>query len=130
MFFKSLPTMTELEIKQSKVILKSEDDVLLYEPPFDTDEMFKRSMEKNGLYEIVTKNKNCEVREENPPIDAFMKCVTKSSTSLGSNVIYIENGEVVKGVVVEESRENLVLKVEGMVDESVVLDSMNNENEC
>ncbi|CAB3261189.1 unnamed protein product [Arctia plantaginis] len=130
MFFKSLPTMTELEIKQSKVILKSEDDALEYQTPFDTDEMFKRSMDKNRDYEKVNKSQNshCEVPEENPAIDAFMKCVTKSNKSLGSNVIYIQNGEVVEDIVVDGSRENLILQVEAMVESEVLLDPLSTKH--
>ncbi|XP_075978198.1 uncharacterized protein LOC142977944 [Anticarsia gemmatalis] len=116
MFFKSLPTMTESEIKQSKIILKSENDID-YEPPYDPEEMFRLSNiyentdtpEKQVYTDIPNEQLNKSDLIEHMKITDFVQFVRKAPENM-SNVIYIENGEIVDRMV--RSDDNLILEVE------------------
>lgn len=121
MFFKSLPTMTELEVKESKVILKSDDDAVDYGASYVTDHLFNQDIKQipNKLDEKnIDYSDYVEEGTPNATIDDFMQYVTKGPKDMGSNIIYIQNGEVVQDPLGQKSQDSLVLQVEAMVDGS------------
>lgn len=92
MFFKSLPTMTELEVQQSKVIFKSDDNVV-HEASYDTEEMFQRCKEEN-IRETVKINNDGEI-PGSIEIDGFIQYVLEGDGELNGEV-YVQNYEVIE----------------------------------
>ncbi|CAH1638057.1 unnamed protein product [Spodoptera littoralis] len=101
MFFKALPTMTELEVRESKVIRKDEEeDMLSFLPPpvkIKTEPDFERKQDNGNLYTIKKENE--------------------------TNIIYIQNGEVIK---MERGDDEVLFEVENIVDGQIFVKALNN----
>ncbi|KAF9418255.1 hypothetical protein HW555_004874 [Spodoptera exigua] len=103
MFFKALPTMTELEVRESKVIRKDEEDMLSFLPPpvkVKTEPDIE-GKEDNGSVYTTTKNEN------------------------ETNVIYIQNGEVLK---MERGGTEVLFEIESAVDGQIFLKTLNDND--
>ncbi|XP_026734809.1 zinc finger protein 260-like isoform X2 [Trichoplusia ni] len=116
MFFKSLPTMSELEVKQSKVVLKYDDDLLHFIPPI-------KPTPETVITEYTDDQNHLEKQDEvvqEMTVEEFMRYV-KNDEDVGTNVVYIQNGEVVQ--MEEDAQGKLVLEVEAMFDAQVKVEN-------
>ncbi|KAJ8721883.1 hypothetical protein PYW08_004285 [Mythimna loreyi] len=133
MFFKTLPTMTELEIKESKVILKYEENEMLAFPPRPIKAEPEPTEEFN--YEQEYAEVTNEMEEETKATEEmamadFMQYVSHGVQDPGNNVVYIQNGEVVQSFNSdrETSDSNFYLEVEALVDGQIIVKSCTEGN--
>ncbi|CAD0201498.1 unnamed protein product [Chrysodeixis includens] len=121
MFFKSLPTMSELEVKQSKIVLKYDDDLPHFIPPVKPDPEIPVPEYIDNQNDV---EKQPEVVQE-MTVEEFMRYV-KNDQEVGTNVVYIQNGEVVE--MEEATQGKLVLEVEALFDTQVKVENESNDD--
>nr|XP_049694198.1 zinc finger protein 33A [Helicoverpa armigera] len=117
MFFKTLPTMSELEVQQSKVILKYEENPM---PSLPKTEQYTDEENNQANYEEFNGEDyiNDPENTEQMSMEEFMQYVSQNGEDSGAKIVYIQNGEVIQKDSVN-SENNIIIRVERSNDESL-----------
>lgn len=120
--------MTEMEVKQSKIILKYDDDLLGYtsrplkmEPDTEYEQEFEEDYAETQ-YEIEG---NDDEASQEMTVSELMQYVRKTDHDIGSNVVYIENGDIVQMDSDSVPQDTMVLEVEALADGDSIVQTTN-----
>uniref|UniRef100_A0A2A4J4K7 C2H2-type domain-containing protein n=1 Tax=Heliothis virescens TaxID=7102 RepID=A0A2A4J4K7_HELVI len=101
MFFKTLPTMSDLEVKQSKVILKYDENAMIGLPKaeqFVPEDPYQENYDGNYVVfkreNYIDNNIEDTEKTEQISMEEFMQYIGQNVQDSDARVVYVQNGEV------------------------------------